>query len=163
MTTPTLHRFTRNTDGRGWFSCTWRDAEHGVTFVEDNHSFSAKAGTIRGLHWQEPQQVKLVRVIRGAILDVVVNLATGSVLRFELSAAEAASLYVPAGYAHGFCTLEDDTEVLYKVSERYAPGAQYGINPFDPALAIAWPYSSSSATMSEKDRAAPMFAQRHAT
>lgn len=143
------HRFE---DERGVFT---RIALPEYPAVEENYSLSRKAGTVRGLHWQEPQQAKFVRVISGAIYDACVRLSDGAVFVFEM--AEGQSLYVPEGYAHGFCTLEADTLVSYKVSAPFAPGAQYGVNPFDPVLDIPWPVSSASAIISDKDRGAPSF------
>lgn len=148
------HRFE---DERGVFT---RIALPDYPIAEENYSLSKKAGTIRGLHWQEPQQAKFVRVLQGAILDACVRLADGKVFTFEMSAGQGEALYVPTGYAHGFCTLDPFTLVSYKVSEKFAAGGQYGIDPFDPALAIAWPVSRESATLSAKDAAAPMWRER---
>jgi dTDP-4-dehydrorhamnose 3,5-epimerase len=142
------HRFE---DARGTFT---RVAQPSYLLAEENISHSVKAGTVRGLHWQEPQQAKFVRVLSGLILDACVRLADGKVFTFEMSPASG-SLMVPEGYAHGFCTLEPDTTVSYKVSAAFAPGAQYGIDPFDPHLDIPWPVSVSRAVMSEKDASAP--------
>lgn len=125
--------------------------------AEENLSISLKKGTVRGLHWQEPQQAKLVRVLSGAILDACVRLADGQVFLFEMSDASGDSLLCPQGYAHGFCTLEDNTQVSYKVSTAYAAGAQFGINPFDPALDIPWPVSEATAVISDKDRNADVW------
>lgn len=154
MSTPTLiadpHRFD---DARGSFT---RIGLPNYSIAEENHSFSAKAGTIRGLHWQEPQQAKFVRVLEGAILDACVRLSDGAVFTFEMSPTSG-SLFVPTGYAHGFCTLEPGTLVSYKVSEAFTPDSQYGIDPFDPHLDIAWPVSISRAVMSDKDASAPGF------
>lgn len=144
------HRFE---DARGVFT---RIAQPDYAVAEENFSLSLKAGTIRGLHWQEPQQQKFVRVLKGAILDVCVRLSDAAVFRFEMSPATGA-LLVPEGYAHGFCTLEDETEVSYKVSRAFAAGAQLGINPFCPLLDIAWPVSIRRAILSEKDESAPDF------
>lgn len=153
MTEPYLvcdpHRFE---DERGVFT---RIAQPDYAVAEENFSLSVKAGTVRGLHWQEPQQAKFVRVLKGAILDACVRLSDGRVFTFDMSASKGEALYVPEGFAHGFCTLEDDTLVSYKVSRPYAAGAQYGIDPFDPLLDIAWPVSISRAIMSEKDASAP--------
>lgn len=152
MTEPCLiadpHRFE---DARGVFT---RIALPEYPTVEENFSLSLKAGTVRGLHWQEPQQAKFVRVLSGAILDACVRLSDGKVFTFEMSAGSG-SLFVPEGYAHGFCTLDPHTLVSYKVSEPFAPGAQFGIDPFDPLLDIPWPVSISRAIISEKDASAP--------
>ena len=117
---------------------------------------------MRGLHFQlAPRaQAKLVRVVRGAILDVAIDLRTGSAtykrhVKAELSAANRAQLYVPAGFAHGFCTLEDDTEVIYKVDAHYSPDHDRGILWSDPDLNIDWPVDVQSATVSDKDARAP--------
>lgn len=148
---PVFHRFE---DARGRFTRTY-EAVAGFELVEENESWNAKAGTIRGLHWQEPAQAKIVRVLKGSIFDVCVRLSDRAVFSFTLSESDGASLYVPEGFAHGFCTLEDETRVLYKVNAAYAPGAQFGLNAFDPALGIAWPVDEANAIMSEKDRALP--------
>jgi len=155
MTEPEIVHSRRVRDERGWFACVWRESETPFQVAEENHSHSALAGTIRGLHWQEPQQAKLVRVLKGAVLDVCVRLTDGATFLFTLDAERGEALLVPEGYAHGFCTLENETEVSYKVSAPYAPGAQHGINPYDPSLAIPWPVSKETAIMSAKDRAAP--------
>jgi dTDP-4-dehydrorhamnose 3,5-epimerase len=138
-------------DARGFVSETFkisalRDAGIADEWVQDNHSFSAQAGTIRGLHFQAPPmaQAKLVRVLLGAILDVALDIRRASVtygqhIAVELSAENFAQLYIPAGFAHGFCTLTDNTEVLYKVSAEHAPAEEGGVLWNDPDLAIAWP------------------------
>jgi dTDP-4-dehydrorhamnose 3,5-epimerase len=152
-------------DSRGFFWESYNEEEfarHGipVKFIQDNHSIS-KAGVIRGLHYQiEPHaQAKLIRVIKGAIYDVAVDIRPGSptlgkYAGHELSAANRHLLYVPAGFAHGFCALED-TEVLYKVSRLYAPEFQRGIRYDDPAIAIAWP--KMNYLLSDKDKNFPFF------
>ncbi len=155
-------------DNRGWFSEVWNKqvlAAAGVdlTFVQDNHSFSAQAGTLRGLHYQAPPhaQDKLVRVGRGAILDVAVDLRKGSptygawVLE-ELSAENGKQLLVPVGFLHGFVTLEPDTEVLYKCSEYYDPDCDGALRFDDPDLGIDWRISPDSVMLSSKDAAAPL-------
>lgn len=155
-------------DARGFFSEVWSHrafAAQGldVTFVQDNHSLSHEAGVLRGLHFQRPPaaQGKLVRVVRGSILDVAVDIREGSPtysrhVAVELSAANWRQLWVPRGFAHGFCTLEPDTEVLYKVDAYYDRGADAGIAWDDPALGIAWPVGAP--VLSDKDRAAPRLA-----
>lgn len=163
-----LIRTTRITDTRGYFSETYvsRDfATIGIidNFVQDNQSYSAAAGTVRGLHFQIPPfgQAKLVRVLRGKILDVVVDLRRGSEtfgkhVAVGLSAEGAEQLFVPVGFAHGFCTLVADTEVFYKVNNVYSSAHDRGLNWADPALEIDWPVNEKEAILSEKDRALPM-------
>lgn len=158
-------------DGRGFFSEVYNKqsfAKAGLTFefVQDNHSLSAKAGTVRGLHFQTAPfaQDKLVRVPRGRILDVVVDLRRSSPtfgrhVAIELSAANWLQLFVPVGFAHGFCTLEDDTEVIYKVTNYYSAAHDKGIAWNDPALRIEWPVAAGDATLSEKDRDHPALSQ----
>lgn len=155
-------------DQRGFFAETWSRrtyAEAGidVDFVQDNHSLSGPVGVIRGLHFQvsPSPQGKLVRVVRGRILDVAVDLRHGSASfgRFvtaELSAENGSQMWVPVGFAHGFCTLEPDTEVIYKVTGYYDAAADKGLAFDDPALAIPWPVSPDQATVSDKDRRHPM-------
>lgn len=157
-------------DARGFFSETYNAgvfAEAGIAavFVQDNHSLSAERGTVRGLHFQAPPkaQTKLIRVTRGSILDVFVDIRTGSPTygrhgAAELSAENWRQLLIPAGFAHGFCTLEPATEVLYKTSDYYAPETESGIRWNDPALGIGWP-DFAGAGLSAKDRAWPLFAQ----
>jgi len=157
-------------DARGTFSETWNAArfvEHGITmnFVQDNQSCSAPVGTIRGLHFQSPPkaQAKVVRVIRGRILDVAVDLRRasptyGKWVAEELSAQNRKQLLVPIGFAHGFCTLEPDSEVLYKVTAPYSPEHERGILWSDPALAIPWPVAPERAILSDRDRVHPLFA-----
>lgn len=154
-------------DARGFFSETYsrrRFAACGidVDFVQDNHSYSASVGTIRGLHFQlaPHAQGKLVRAVRGALLDVVVDIrhgspAFGKPIAVELSAANWRQLYVPPGFAHGFCTLEPDTELLYRTTDYYAPEVDRGIAFDDPDLAIAWPVGPADAVLSDKDRRHP--------
>ncbi len=155
----------RHEDERGFFSETYNRralADAGVEeeFVQDNHSLSVPQGTLRGLHFQAPPaaQAKLVRVVRGTIFDVAVDIRVGSPsfgehLCCELSAREWNQIYIPKGFAHGFCTLEPDTEVIYKVSDYYAPEHDRGVLWNDPALGIEWPVSDP--LLSEKDRSHP--------
>ena len=154
-------------DDRGFFSEVFNRKtlrEAGIEFdpVQDNHSLSASVGTIRGLHFQGPPsaQAKLVRAARGAILDVAVDIRKGSPtygrhVAIELSAANWRQLLVPKGFAHGFCTLEPDTEVLYKVDAYYNPAVDFGIAWNDPALGIDWGVDLSSVTLSDKDKKHP--------
>ncbi|MGH7054149.1 MAG: dTDP-4-dehydrorhamnose 3,5-epimerase, partial [Stellaceae bacterium] len=137
-----------------------------VRFVQDNHSLSLQRGTVRGLHFQIPPfaQAKLVRVTRGAILDVVVDLRRGSPdfgrhVAAELSTAQWNQLFVPEGFAHGFCTIEPETEVTYKVNRPYSAAHDRGLLWNDPALGIPWPVSESEALLSERDRRHPPLAE----
>lgn len=159
---PSLHQ-----DARGFLSETYSRRRFGdlgvdIDFVQDNQTFSAAKGTIRGLHFQIPphDQGKLVRVLRGAVLDVVVDIRHGSPafgrpIAVELSAENWRQLYVPPGFAHGFCTLTPDAEVLYRMTQYYAPEADKGLAFDDPALEIEWPVELSAAILSEKDRRHP--------
>ena len=154
-------------DHRGFFSevysrKAWREAGLDYEFVQDNHSYSAEVGVIRGLHFQtEPfGQDKLVRVARGRVLDVAVDLRRGSPTfgrhaAVELSAANGRQLLVPIGFAHGFCTLEPDCEVLYKVTNVYSPAHDRGLAFDDPALRIEWGVDLAKAVLSDKDRRHP--------
>lgn len=162
-----LVRPKRFADARGFFSEVYNGpafAARGIqiTFVQDNHSLSAAVGTVRGLHFQTPPfaQDKLVRVTRGRILDVAVDIRTrsstfGRHVAVELSAENWLQLLVPIGFAHGFCTLEPDTEVIYKVSAPYAPAHDAGCLWNDPDLAIDWPVRSADAVLSERDARLP--------
>ncbi len=158
-------------DHRGFFSETWNKQTFaeatGMTddFVQDNHSLSAETGVIRGLHFQSPPhaQGKLLRVSRGSILDVAVDIRTGSPtfgrhVAVELSADNWRQLWVPPGFAHGFCTLEPGTEVQYKVTGFYAPDNDHGLAFDDPDLKIAWPVEPADAVLSDKDRKHPRLA-----
>ena len=161
----------RHGDARGFFSEVWKHsaltaAGIAADFVQDNHSYSRDAGVLRGLHFQRPPhaQGKLVRVVRGRILDVVVDIREGSPtfgqhVTAELSSANWLQIWVPGGFAHGFLTLEPDTEVLYKVDAEYDRAADGGIAWDDPALGIAWPLPPGGPILSEKDRAAPRLAE----
>jgi dTDP-4-dehydrorhamnose 3,5-epimerase len=154
-------------DARGWFSETFRaDAleRAGITapFVQDNQSFSAPEGTIRGLHFQIPPQpqAKLIRVLAGAILDVAVDIRPASPtygrhVAVRLDAEGGEQLYIPHGFAHGFCTLTPDVMVAYKVDSYYSPAHDRGIRWNDPDLGIAWPFDEAQAVLSDKDSKAP--------
>lgn len=155
-------------DERGFFSETYNrrafaDAGIDLEFVQDNHSYSSAVGTIRGLHYQVPPfaQDKLVRVVRGSVFDVAVDIRRdsptfGKWVSARLSADEWNQILIPAGYAHGFCTLEPDTEVLYKVTAHYAPQHEFGIRWDDSDLSISWPISEADVVLSEKDRQYPL-------
>jgi dTDP-4-dehydrorhamnose 3,5-epimerase len=156
-------------DSRGYFTELYNekllaDAGEPVRFVQDNFSLSRKKGTVRGLHYQNPprQQAKLVRVSRGRILDVALDLRPSSAffgkhIFRELSVENGEQIFIPAGFAHGFCTLENDTEVVYKVSDFYDPQTEQGVLWCDPDLNISWPVSPPQATVSEKDAKLPLF------
>lgn len=160
----------RFSDHRGFFSETYNKAalsEVGirVDFVQDNHSLSRQCAVVRGLHFQaQPAaQDKLVRVPRGSVFDVAVDLRHGSPTfgrwtGVVLSADNWRQLFVPKGFAHGFCTLEPDTELLYKVSNFYSPSCDKGVAWDDPDIGIAWPIGSGEAVLSEKDAKQPRFA-----
>ena len=157
-------------DDRGFFSETYSAkalSEAGITatFVQDNQSLSRQKGVVRGLHFQSPPhaQGKLVRVVRGSILDVAVDIRKGSPsfgrhVAVELSVENWRQLWVPAGFAHGFCTLEENTEVFYKVTDYYAPECDKGIRWDDPQIGIAWPVGAESVVLSDKDRRLPSLA-----
>ncbi|PNG25659.1 dTDP-4-dehydrorhamnose 3,5-epimerase [Methylocella silvestris] len=160
----------RFADQRGYFVETYNQrtfAEAGVDaqFVQDNQSFSAKAGTIRGLHFQLPpaSQAKLVRAVRGAIFDVAVDLRAGSPtygrwIGETLTAGGGEQLLIPRGFAHAFCTLEDDVEVAYKVDDYYAPTCESGLIWNDRDLKIEWPLEAGGAFLSDKDAKLGRFA-----
>jgi len=155
-------------DHRGFFSETYNKAalaEAGIDidFIQDNQSLSAQKGTLRGLHFQTPPfaQDKLLRVVRGSVFDVALDLRRGSPdygrhVSATLSAGEWNQILVPAGFAHGFMTLEPDTEVIYKVSNYYAPECDKGLLWNDPALGIDWP--AGEAVLSDKDKKQPLLA-----
>lgn len=158
-------------DDRGWFSETYNKAalaEAGIAhdFVQDNHSFSAAAHTLRGLHYQAPPfaQAKLVRVARGRVLDVAVDVRPGSptylkCVSNELTAEGGEQLLAPRGFLHGFLTLEENTEVLYKVDAPYSKEADGGVRFDDPEIGVDWGVDPETVTLSDKDRAAPRLAE----
>lgn len=162
-------------DHRGFFSEVYKQSDMAaagidLVFVQDNHSLSAQVGTLRGLHFQSAPfaQDKLVRVARGRILDVAVDLRASSPsygrhVAVELSAENWRQLLVPIGFAHGFVTLEPDTEVLYKVTAPYGPANDHGLAFDDPLLGIDWRLPHSELVLSEKDRKHPRLTdlQRH--
>lgn len=157
-------------DERGRFFETWSlqkftEAGLPMNFVQDNQASSAAAGTMRGLHYQTApnSQGKLIGVIRGAIFDVAVDIRRGSPsfgrsIGVTLTAAEPSRLWVPAGFAHGYVTLEPDTEVVYKVTSGYAPQAEGGIRWDDPELGIDWPIPPAGMTVNDRDRSWPRLA-----
>jgi dTDP-4-dehydrorhamnose 3,5-epimerase len=160
----------RIVDPRGYFAETYAEQlfrQAGIIkiFVQDNQSLSFRQGTIRGLHFQLPPaaQAKVVRVVRGAVYDVVVDLRVGSPTYGEwigerLSADGGEQIYVPHGFAHGYCTLEPDTEVVYKVDSYYSPAHERGIIWNDRTLNISWPVEPGAQILSEKDAALGAFA-----
>lgn len=155
-------------DERGFFMETFREdwlAKIGIkhSFVQDNHSKSSK-GVLRGLHFQKPpfEQAKLVRVISGEVLDVAIDLRRGSptfgkVVAQILSEKNKRMMYVPKGFAHGFCVISETCEFLYKVSDYYAPQAEGGLIWSDPDFGIAWPKLDVPYVISEKDKKFPTF------
>ncbi len=169
---PDIVRLTpkRFGDNRGFFSETYRQSwfdEAGVDikFIQDNHARSSSKGVVRGLHFQygKNPQAKLIRVVSGAILDVAVDIRHGSPtfgqhVAVELSAENWQQLLVPPGFAHCYCTLTEETEVIYKVDNYYSPTQEAGIRWNDPALKIDWPVSEENAKLSDKDRVAPLLA-----
>lgn len=150
-------------DARGWFARTFCEEEFAAQglktrFVQHNASANPRAGTLRGMHFQNPPhaEVKVVRCTRGALFDAIVDLRPDSPTYgkwegFELTAANGRMLYVPEGFGHGYLTLADDTEASYLVSYPYTPGAEGGLRYDDPAFGIAWP--REVAVISEKDAA----------
>lgn len=158
-------------DTRGFFAETWnadrfRKAGIADAFVQDNHSFSAAAGTVRGLHFQAPPraQGKLVRALSGSVIDVAVDARKGSPtygkhVRALLSTENGAQLYIPAGFLHGFATLEANTEVAYKVTDFYSAEHDGSVLWNDPVLAIDWGIDPAKAVLSEKDAKALRFSE----
>jgi dTDP-4-dehydrorhamnose 3,5-epimerase len=163
----------RHGDARGWFSETWSrktlaDAGTAADFVQDNQAFNARRGTLRGLHFQTAPhpQAKLVRVLRGAIYDVAVDVRAGSPtygrwVAAELTAERGEQLFVPRGFAHGYCTLTDDCELFYKVDGQYAPQTEGGVIWNDPELAIPWPLDGEP-VLSDKDKLLPKLKEMEA-
>lgn len=157
-------------DDRGFFSETYNAAQFKAAgidadFVQDNHSLSAPTGTVRGLHFQAPPfaQSKLVRVLRGSILDVAVDVRSGSPtygtwVSAELSAKNGVQIFVPRGFLHGFVTCEPHTEIAYKVDNYYSKECDGAVLWNDPTLAIDWGLATGAATLSDKDTQAQSFA-----
>jgi dTDP-4-dehydrorhamnose 3,5-epimerase len=159
-------------DTRGFFSEVWNARDFtsvgiDAVFVQDNHARNPSKGTLRGLHYQVPPaaQGKLVRVTRGAIFDVAVDVRRGSPTfgrhaTAVLTADNWYQLWIPPGFAHGYCTLEDDTEVQYKTTDFYSPAHDRGIAWYDPALMITWPVTIETAIVSERDRTLPRLCEQ---
>ena len=157
----------RFADARGYFCETYRRdllaaAGIEIEFVQDNESLSVSARTVRGLHFQAPPyaQAKLVRVLAGSVFDVAVDIRAGSptfgqFAAATLSAAGGEQLFIPAGFAHGFCCLADNTAVAYKASAIYSKADDFGVLWNDPDLAIPWPVAGAEAVLSDKDLALP--------
>jgi dTDP-4-dehydrorhamnose 3,5-epimerase len=167
-----LFSVRRFADARGWFSEVYNARAFGsrgvdVSFVQDNQSFSGSQGTIRGLHFQSPPhaQAKLVRCLRGALFDVAVDVRRGSPtygqwVGAELSAQNGKQLFIPVGFAHGFMTLEPDTEVFYKVTDFYAPDSDGGLRWNDSSIGVEWPIKSGAGPLlSDKDEKLPFLAE----
>jgi dTDP-4-dehydrorhamnose 3,5-epimerase len=165
----------RNGDHRGYFSETFRSDVFGqnigaFNFVQDNQSLSVEAGTVRGLHFQiEPRaQGKLVRCIAGSILDVAVDIRIGSptfgqYVQAELTAENGCQVWIPAGFAHGFCTLKPNSIISYKVTDYYSRDHDRGILWNDPELNIRWPVTAEGAVLSQRDRMQPCLAELETT
>jgi dTDP-4-dehydrorhamnose 3,5-epimerase len=166
-----LIKTRRFSDDRGWFCESFVDRrwrEYGVDceFVQDNHSYSASAGTIRGIHFQSPPhaQAKLVRCTRGRIMDYAVDLRAesptyGKHIAAELSADNGDQLFIPIGFGHAFITLEPDCEIIYKVSDYFAPACDGGIRWDCPQMAIDWPLCGKEPILSPKDSSLPVLAE----
>lgn len=159
---PDVHRDARGFFLESYHAARYREAGIPGDFVQDNHSRSAR-GVLRGLHYQFAHpQGKLIRVVNGAVYDVAVDIRRGSP-RFgrwagiELSGEDQRQLYIPPGFAHGFCVLSEQADFLYKCTDYYVPGDEYGIAWNDPAMAIAWP--ALDYTLSDKDAALPPLAE----
>lgn len=163
---------TRFEDGRGYFEETFNRRQFAdavgvdVEFVQDNESLSKAVGTVRGLHFQTPPaaQGKLIRVLSGRVLDVVVDIRLssstyGEHLAVELCPDRGEQLWIPEGMAHGFCTLEPNTVLSYKVTNFYDPEHDHSLSWDDPALGIEWPVDGDRVVMSDKDAAAPCLMQ----
>lgn len=158
-------------DERGWFSETFNSASlaealGGVTFVQDNQALTHVKGTLRGMHFQKPPkaQDKFVRVLKGAVLDVAVDIRRGSPtfgkwVAAELSAENRKQIFVPKGFAHGYLTLEPDTEVFYKVSDYYSREHEGGISWNDPAIGVDWGLAPGDILMADRDRLFPVLAE----
>ncbi|MBX9635599.1 MAG: dTDP-4-dehydrorhamnose 3,5-epimerase [Magnetospirillum sp.] len=169
-----LLRPARLNDERGFFSETFKPSaleDAGIAFlpIQDNHVLSRQPGTVRGLHWQAAPlaQAKLVRVLKGAIFDVVVDIRPDSAtfgrhVAMELNADNWLQLFIPAGFAHGYCTLTADTEVFYKVDSPWSKPHERGVLWNDPALTISWPVDAEQAVLNSRDAALPLLHALHA-
>ncbi|MFD0859928.1 dTDP-4-dehydrorhamnose 3,5-epimerase [Roseovarius aquimarinus] len=158
----------RHADARGFFSESWNRARMAALgldhdFVQDNHSLSRAAGTVRGLHFQRPPhaQAKLVRCGRGSLLDIAVDIRKGSPTYGQwasavLTAENGRQLLIPEGFLHGFVTLEDETEIIYKCSDYYAPDCDAAVRFDDPDIGIDWQLGDAAPVLSAKDAAAPL-------
>lgn len=161
----------KHEDERGFFLETYNekilsDNNINLKFIQDNHSFSRKKGVLRGLHYQTSPfaQDKLVRVVSGSIFDVAVDLRKnsntfGKYVSKVITAKNWLQMLIPVGFAHGFCTLEANTEVIYKVTNYYSPECDKGIIWNDPELNIDWPVKTSEAILSDKDKKQPTFSE----
>ena len=161
----------RQRDDRGFFSEVWREdvmtgSGINLRFVQENHALSCAMGTVRGLHFQvgNSTQAKLIRCPRGSILDVAVDIRSGSptygrYAAIVLSDENWKQCYVPAGFAHGYCTLQPNTEVIYKVTAYYDPSSERGVAWNDPEIGIVWPVAPELAVMTERDRTFPRLAE----
>jgi len=157
-------------DARGWFSETFNagvlgEMLGGLTFVQDNQAFTQAQYTLRGMHFQAPPkaQDKFVRVLRGSVLDVAVDIRRGSPtlgrwVSAVLSAENGAQIFVPKGFAHGYLTLEPDTEVFYKVTDYWSRENEGGIAWDDPAIGVDWGVAAGSVNMADRDRQFPRLA-----
>ncbi len=162
LLTPAQHKDTRGVFAETWNRQLFAQAGLELDFVQDNQSLSNEPGTIRGLHFQTPPfaQAKLIRVISGSILDVAVDIRKGSAtfgahVSAHLTANNWRQVLVPIGFAHGFCTLEPDTAVVYKVTAPYSREYDKGLLWNDPALGIEWGVAADKAVLSEKDQEMP--------
>jgi dTDP-4-dehydrorhamnose 3,5-epimerase len=171
---PLLLRTRKFADERGFVSETFSARELAqlvgpVHFVQENHALSRAVGTVRGLHFQvaPAAQGKLLRVVHGSVFDVAVDVRPGSAtwgahVAVTLRAGTLEQFWIPAGFAHGFCTLEPDTEVIYKLTSYYSPEHERGVAWDDPSLAIDWPVSAAAAVLSPRDRSQPRLASLQA-
>ena len=171
---PVLLTPAKFSDSRGFFSEVYKQRAFesligNVHFVQENQSLSVTPGTIRGLHFQIPPtaQSKLVRVVRGAIFDVSVDIRRGSptygrYISAILSAENWSQLWIPIGFAHGFCTIEPNTEVIYKATDYYSKGDERGIAWNDPDIAVEWPLKGGAAILSDQDRLHPRLSENQA-